>query len=95
MELHISGNNLSTLDSAVFEAQHKTLSLAASKPAASEEQEQDNIFDCDETLCWLKEEEESGTIIWYEYRREVFKPLCSNGKDWDLVQLNCTETLRE
>ena len=45
---------------------------------------------CDSELCWLKKEEQQGTIKWYAYQGTEYSPRCAYGVDWDTW--DCDET---
>ena len=42
---------------------------------------------CDSNLCWLKKEEQEGTITWYI---NSYTPRCANPVDWDTLDCNST-----
>ena len=96
--LDLRGNRLTRLTADVFNRQffstsHR-LTLALGEP--SYDQPVDIPLKCDAELCWLKKEEERGTITWlsvrYGYRnRQIvyYKPRCADGIDW--TSWDCNE----
>ena len=82
-ELFLHGNHLTSLSVDVLSHLPRPLTLglqdAVHHPAP------DNMFTCDSQLCWLKQEEYQGTVIWFSFGRspDLYKPSCVNGIDWD------------
>ena len=82
-ELYLSGNNLTRLPADVFNHLPRPFQLTQHYPWAGNTT--DNPVPCDTGLCWLKHEEQQGTITW---RHRVYKPRCANGIDWDTWSCN-------
>ncbi len=70
--LHLGGNHLSTLDSNIFLHIPRPLVLNLHVPSS------DNPWDC-ETMCWLKKEEENGTIQFWSTPKYV----AGDWSSWD------------
>ena len=66
--LSLGSNNLTTLDSRVFEDLPRPLQLEVAG----------NPLECNNSLCWLKEEIRNKTITWM-----YGAPQCSSGASWD------------
>ena len=67
--LRLHNNRLTGLSSNLFLDLPRPLTLLLGDP--------DNAFLCDESLCWLKQEEQDGTVR-FEYWGAVYRPKCSN-----------------
>ncbi len=79
-ELWIHNNPLTTLDAALFSTQNQHLVLLMS------DADSDDSWRCG-TLCWLKEEENTGAIS-FVHEGEEYKPCCVDVV-WDSLQC-CT-----
>ena len=57
----------------------------------------ENPLNCDRSLCWLRQEVETGSITWLQETEDyqtfaighVFKPTCADGTSWDKVNWSC------
>ena len=77
--LYLQRNSLTTLDSSVLTPVPRPLNIAMSDPWESG----DKTWDCP-SLCWMKTEEQAGTIGWHPFGfGAIFKPKCSDGSNWD------------
>ena len=75
-ELYLDENPLTSLPQDAFRHLPRPLLLhVASKP-----------FECDDALCWLKQEELNGTITWWSNH----KPACANEVTWETWSCNQT-----
>ena len=83
IELPLSGNHLITLPADAFNHLPRPLKLGLHDPLYS--RTPDNPLQCDAELCWLKQEEQQGTITWFFYGNHPmspYKPRCAGGIDW-------------
>ena len=85
--LVLESNHLTALPADVFKHLPRPLELALHDFRVNKTT--DNPLQCDLDLCWLKKEEEEGTIIWWYFDMgtasyEPFKPRCANDMDWDI-----------
>ena len=56
-----------------------------------------NPLNCDSSLCWLKQEVETGCVRWVEEKVGisgvpvgfVYKPNCADGTNWDDIEWDC------
>ena len=71
-EVYLYYNHLTSLSVDVFKHMPRQLRLTVA----------DNPFNCDAELCWLKQEELNGTIIWIGLWIYVWEPRCKNKIDW-------------
>ncbi len=78
-KLYLGGNHLSTLDSTILESIPRPLALDLYYNSS------DNLWDC-ETMCWLKKEEEDGTVVFIASGlwNHGSTPKCKTG-DWSLL----------
>ena len=81
--LYLDGNKLSTVSSDAFSHLYRPLSLRLSNPTVPAARR--NPLQCDDRLCWLKNEETDGKIKF----SSDYKPLCSSGGSWE--NLSCEE----
>ena len=86
--LQLVSNHFTTLDSNVFIHLPRPLEVQLteiSDPRAL-------LLYCDSRLCWLKEEEESGTIILYRTYgyHPIPQPVCMDGSEWATLDCNIT-----
>ena len=72
--LYLHNNRLTGLSSYLFLDLPRPLTLGLGKPCNNDP---DNLFLCDESLCWLKQEEQDGTVWFYDDL-----PKCSNSISW-------------
>ena len=81
--LYLDGNKLSTVSSDAFSHLYRPLSLRLSNSAVPAARR--NPLQCDDGLCWLKNEENDGKIKF----SSDYKLLCTTGGSWD--NLSCEE----
>ena len=86
--LTLHHNKLTTLDSKLFIHIPRPFTLLLGYPW---DKDPDNAFQCDSTLCWLKQEERDATITWRTWAGP-YKPECESGVDWN--KFNCPVTGR-
>ena len=81
--LHLYGNRLTMLRADVFSHLPRPLQVTLGEPEYR--QPKDIPLKCDAELCWLKQEEQQGTI-----RTASYKPRCADGTLWN--SWDCDET---
>ena len=79
--LNIEGNRLTSLSAAAFGHLPRPLTLALYDGMPNMTSSHNALL-CDARLCWLKQEEEAGTIR-LEDMMGASTPWCSNGVNWD------------
>ena len=82
--LFLHGNRLTSLSVDVLSHLPRPLTLGLQYAVV--QATPDNMFTCNSQLCWLKQEEQQGTVIWFfygNYPTSLHKPSCVNGIDWD------------
>ena len=83
--LHLEGNCLTTLQADVFSHLPRPFRLGLHDHRWNDPT--DNPLVCDAQLCWLKLEEQQGTIRWFRYTtdpdRNFLEPKCVNDIEWD------------
>ena len=79
--LNIEGNRLTSLSAAAFGHLPRPLTLALYDGMPNMTSSHNALL-CDARLCWLKQEEEGGTIR-LEDMMGASTPWCSNGVNWD------------
>ena len=77
--LNLEGNHLTSLPGDLFNDQPRPLRLNLYNNYINH----NNILQCDSQLCWLKQEELNGTIIW-PGDSYIYGPRCANLIPWDL-----------
>ena len=85
--IYLSNNSLTTIPCAPFAKIRRPVILDISG----------NPLDCDRSLCWLKQEVETGTITWLKEterkQREpvghIYKTRCANGTNWNDIMWGC------
>ncbi len=76
-EIHLEGNRLRTLSPHLFTNLSRPITLDLT---FHEEKRQTNQWNC-VTLCWMKHEEQHGTIVWTDGSSY---PMCADGSDWKM-----------
>ena len=74
-ELYLNNNKLVGIDSGVLAELPRPLSLSLNLGI----EEDANMLQCDSDLCWLKQEENAGSITW---SRHGYPPVCANAVNW-------------
>ena len=84
-------NHFTTIDASVFSHLPRPLEVQLTELADPRAL----LLNCDSRLCWLKEEEEFGTIIWYRTYgyHPIMKPGCMDGLTWAMLDCNITGLL--
>ena len=77
--LTLDRNKLTYIDSSTFSDLPLPLELALDF----------NPLVCDDSLCWLKEEEQQGNITWLTWNGHLYKPSCNEGIAWNTWE--CSE----
>ncbi len=82
--VRLHGNQLTTLESRVF-SQKMKLNVSLSDPHSF--RDQDNPWQCDSRLCWLKQWEQAARIQWVFIGDGPASPKCAEvHQDWDTWQ---------
>ena len=76
-QLYLDRNKLITVNTNTFSHLPRPLQFVLTYP----ELEGNNPLICDSRMCWLKQEENDGTITWYRDPRH-YKPECANSLVW-------------
>ena len=79
--LFLYDNRLTRLSADVFKHLPQPLELALYDRYY--QQKHPELLVCDSELCWLKKEEQQGTITWFSWFGTEVGPKCANGVDWD------------
>ena len=85
--IYLGNNNLTTVPSAPFAKIPRPMILDISE----------NPLICDSSLCWLRQEVETGCIKWLQETEEnqrlpvghVYKPTCADGTNWENITWDC------
>ena len=84
-------NHFTTIDSSVFSHLPRPLEVQLTELADPRAL----LLNCDSRLCWLKEEEKYGTIVWYRTYgyHPIPKPVCLDRLLWAMLDCNITGLL--
>ena len=82
--ISLHSNQLRRLTSSMFEGLDRPLTLSLYDHSPSGSFIPTNPLICDAALCWLKQEEIEGAIIWRQnFPFDPYTPQCGNGVDWN------------
>ena len=88
--LSLYNNWLTRLSADVFKHLPRPLKLGLYYKYYYDQPKHPELLVCDSELCWLKQEEQRGTITWNHWFGTDFFPKCADGLDWGTW--NCDET---
>ena len=89
-ELFLYDNRLTRLSADVFNHLPRPLQLALYVNTTYSQPKHPELLVCDSELCWLKKEEQQGTITWFIWYSVEYPPKCAGGVDLDTWDCNVT-----